>query len=642
MVVLGLSARPAEARSTSAAQRLADTFAPFVMMRTEGEDVCDSSVEQFGPPSPVSIVLGNPAVRLIRKAGGSTHVIKRGPTAADIAGRGEDYYLDLPGDPLDPGCQYARDFAALRRAGRAPAVTYAHIAREPGHRGLALQYWFFYYFNQFNDLHEGDWEGMQLAFHATSPAQALGQTPFEIVVFQHAGGEHAHWNDRKVEHDGTHPVVYSAAGSHATFYGSSIYLGNGDNGSGVGCDNTSAPLTEFKPRAILLPGVPQRSGEFAWLTYTGHWGQREPGFNDGPTGPNTKTVWRQPFTFMNGTRDGSARLPTPSALGPSVSNVFCGVVKQVSNFLNFKDRSTPGAIGVALILILIVVVPPCLTRWRPAGLEPLRQARAVGQLLLAAGRLYGRYFGSLTLIAVVTLVLVTIVDNVAYLVLDALGSRSGPGAADSAQRLVIGASSQFGRLLILPLGSAAVIAFVHRIERGQRVSFLTAWRDVLTRAWRLLAVGWLSTILVTLLALTIIGIPYALRKYVDWQLAQQEILFENRSIRDALRGSSRVVHGHWWHTWAVAFLFWLLIQLLPLIGGFVLIFTNVPTDTVDALGAILFGLLIPYEAVGRTLLYLDLLARKATEQPSPATSRTQRWASRLRLRPRTQASGAMQ
>src|SRR5262249_24903254 len=143
--------------------------------------------------------------------------VKKGPTAADIAGLGENYYLNIPGDPLGDTCDYARDFEKLKREGRAPALTYAHIAPEAGTEGLAVQYWFFWYFNQFNDLHEGDWEGMQTTFESADPAEALAEGPSEVGLFQHAGGEKADWESGKVEKEGTHPVVYPAAGSHATF-----------------------------------------------------------------------------------------------------------------------------------------------------------------------------------------------------------------------------------------------------------------------------------------------------------------------------------------------------------------------------------------------------------------------------------------
>lgn len=246
--------------STSAAQELADKFAPIVMMRSQDDGLCDKSEEQYGPPTSVELLLNNPKVRLLFHNARGTRLVKRAPAAADLAGFGEGYYLDLPGNPLRPDCTYAKAFAALKRAGHAPAVTYTHIAHQPGHSGFVLQYWFFYYFNQFNDLHEGDWEGMQIAFDVATPAEALTASPTEIVVFQHSGGEHAGWDDPRVEKEGSHPVVYSAAGSHATFYGSALYLGNGQNGSGVGCDNTTKPLTTYRPRAVLLPDEPPSAG----------------------------------------------------------------------------------------------------------------------------------------------------------------------------------------------------------------------------------------------------------------------------------------------------------------------------------------------------------------------------------------------
>ena len=63
-------------------------------------------------------------------------------TAKDIAGLGSDYYLNLKGSPLGDTCVYARSFAVLKRAGKAPVVTYAHIARERGYSGFALQFFF--------------------------------------------------------------------------------------------------------------------------------------------------------------------------------------------------------------------------------------------------------------------------------------------------------------------------------------------------------------------------------------------------------------------------------------------------------------------------------------------------------------------
>jgi hypothetical protein len=622
VLLAGLSwvVSPAEA-GPSAARRLVDTYAPIVMLRAQKNPPCDTSEEQYAPPTSVRAVLGNPRVRLLIRHARGTHPVKRAPTAADIAGGGENAYLDLPGSPLRAGCKYARDFVALRRAGRAPAVTYAHIAREPGHSGFAVQYWFFYYFNQFNDLHESDWEGMQLTFPAPTAAQALAAGPSQIVLFQHAGGEHADWDDDKVQKRGRHPVVYSAAGSHATYYDSALYLGNGQSGSGVGCDNTTEPLISVRPRPVLVPDASAPGGAFRWLTYTGHWGQREASYNNGPTGPNTKTVWREPFTWMEGTRSSSPTVPGGSLIGPSVAGAFCGTVAQISSFMNLATDTPPGAIAVAVVCLLLIVVPVRLTTWRPVDLRPLRQARALGQLLLAAGRLYRRHWLTLVLIGLAALLVIGAVDGLLSLVLRAAGA-NGSGQTNSGSGITITFSGGVGRPIASALAAAAVIAVVRNLERDQPAGVGAASRAVLGRFWRLLVAPFIATVLVVLLALTIIGIPFAIRKFVHWQFVQQEILFEDRSIREAFRGSTSLVRGHWWHTAAVSATFWILSQIPGPLLGFALLFTTVPITNINLLGSVIFALIVPYVAAGRTLLYLDLAARRATESarvvPTPA------------------------
>jgi hypothetical protein len=614
VVYLLAAVGPAGAAPRSAAQRLAGKYAPVVMVRSQDNGVCDTSEEQYAPPTSVDAVLGDPRVRLLVHDAHGTRLVQRAPTATDLAGLGNGYYLDLPGNPLNPGCTYAKDFAALKRAGRAPAVAYAHIAREAGHSGFALQYWFFYYFNQFNDLHEGDWEGMQITFDVDTPGEALTASPSQIVLFQHSGGERAGWDDAKVEKQGTHPVVYSAAGSHATFYGSALYLGNGQGGSGVGCDNTTMPLTTVRPRAVLLPDRPSTHGRFAWLDYTGRWGQREAGFNNGPAGPNTKTVWTEPFTWMDGTRSSSPTVPAGALVGPSVATAFCGAVARVTGFLNLAASTSLGAIGIAIGLLLLILVPAGLTRWRPTAIEPMRQARALGQLLVTSARLYWRHALTFLLIALATLAILGAVNAIELVVRRALGAKgSGAGFAGTGTGIEVSVSASIGRILVAPAASAAVIAVVRDRERGSEAGFARAWVEVWHRAWRLVVVQLVATILVALLLLTIIGIPYGIKKYVDWQLAQQEILFEDRSVRDALRGSTHTVRRHWWHTGAVAGTFWLLSQIPGPALGFALLFTTIPITTVNLIGSVVFALTIPYVGIGRTLLYLDLGARNETQ-----------------------------
>jgi hypothetical protein len=74
-------------------------------------------------PAPVELVLGNPDVVLRDRRG---RVVTKAPTASFLFGQPDSSYLDLPGNPLHPGCTFERDFKRWNAA--KPAVTYVHVA----------------------------------------------------------------------------------------------------------------------------------------------------------------------------------------------------------------------------------------------------------------------------------------------------------------------------------------------------------------------------------------------------------------------------------------------------------------------------------------------------------------------------------
>ncbi|HEX7095511.1 MAG TPA: hypothetical protein VF183_06495, partial [Acidimicrobiales bacterium] len=210
------SAAQVLAAQESAAQVLAARYAPVMMLKHHPKE-CSKVGEPYAP-IPVDAVLGNPQIAL-RQVGRDDPVLTWGPTARDLFGLRDGFYLDFPGEALKPGCTYERDGRAF--AADHPPTIYAHIAHEPGRPGeLALQYWFYWYFNDWNDKHESDWEGIQLVFPASTAEEALRVEPTSVGYAQHEGGERADWDDDKLEREGTHPVVYSSAGSHASYFGS--------------------------------------------------------------------------------------------------------------------------------------------------------------------------------------------------------------------------------------------------------------------------------------------------------------------------------------------------------------------------------------------------------------------------------------
>jgi hypothetical protein len=104
--------------------------------------------------------------------------------------------------------------------GRQNYTYYYRTVQQSGY--LDLQYWFFYAYNDwaggyggFND-HEGDWEGFHVFFKL-----GAGNRPIEPPAYVCYLGHHSRltkpWIHPEVEKIDTHPVIYAAAGSHASY-----------------------------------------------------------------------------------------------------------------------------------------------------------------------------------------------------------------------------------------------------------------------------------------------------------------------------------------------------------------------------------------------------------------------------------------
>ncbi len=234
-------------RADDDAAALAERYAPIVVVRDQSE-ACGDGEPYL--PSAVDSVLGRPDVILRGPSGESIPA----PQPTDLAGRGEGWYLDLPGNPLEPGCDYERWFDASG-AGSTPTV-YARVATDPDHPGsLVLQYWFWWVFNDWNDRHEGDWEMVQLQFDAETAADALARGPTSAAFAQHEGSETADWADEKLLRQGDRIVVYPGQGSHAAYYTQARWFGK-SAAAGFGCDETGALGAQVRPEVVMLPDSP--------------------------------------------------------------------------------------------------------------------------------------------------------------------------------------------------------------------------------------------------------------------------------------------------------------------------------------------------------------------------------------------------
>lgn len=595
-------AEPDRQEQSTAEEQLAAKYVPIVYVR-EQDEACDTDGEAFEPVA-VELVLDNPDVTLKEDAPGRPVAVE-GPTASDLFERGEEFYLEFPGNPSRAGCDYEEYFR--ENAADVPRVAYAHIARERGRSGLALQYWFFYYFNDWNNTHEGDWEMIQLVFEAESAAEALTQTPLRIAYSQHNGGETADWDDDKLELEGDHPLVYAAKGAHSNFYDQATFFGKGEQGTGFGCDDTSSPSRRVELEARLAPAeVTDPEDPFAWLSYEGRWGEKRGGHFSGPTGPSMKDKWTQPFTWEEGLRNASVRVPE-TTIFPNSVGVFCAVVQFGSAFL--LTWSPFVLLGVAVVTGGATIATARRTRFAPVVITPIRQRRHFGQILRGAFRLLrqrrwlflgiGVIFVPVGLIGVALQSLTPSIPAVDP-VLQVIDSDVARGLF----ALALGALQMgFAYWLVI----AAVTAAMGVLDAGRRVGVGEAYRLVWDRLWTLLRARLRALVVIVLLSLTLVGIPWALRRAVNCLFLEHAILLEGQDARGAAKGSTDLVRGSWWRVLGVtSVLLAIGLGIGPLVGIGLVLLTSASLAFINLVTALIYLAFIPWVAVGFTMLYYDL------------------------------------
>jgi hypothetical protein len=244
----------------------------------------------------------------------------------DPQGNRIEYWVDAPGDDrLEGGTSHwRRRWRALGKAGF-PPTQYAHlfwVDRELG--VLAIQYWFFYPFNEWINHHEGDWEHVnvilqgsshlsdaasdkfrpvsyQFFFHAWShePTQVMrvgGDDPREdhVVVFAGGRGRFLWWSG--TQSGGSYPLP-------AVFPGASDAVGPLAISEDTSRPQRFIPASDF--RIVVLP-EPDRLDtgvhpELSWLRLPFYAGQRRVfgnppliermGGGDAPLQPAQRSSW---------------------------------------------------------------------------------------------------------------------------------------------------------------------------------------------------------------------------------------------------------------------------------------------------------------------------------------------------------------
>ena len=612
-VLGGLVTTGVASATQSAEQALAAKYAPVVRL-VEQKEECGPG-EPYRPID-IKAILDEPTIAL-RGPWSASNLVKIGPSATDLGKGLYEYHLDFPGNPLKPGCSYEQ-WARHVTTGTKPTV-YAHTATEKGK--LALQYWFFYPFNDFNNTHEGDWEMIQLDFDAPDAQQALETRPTRVGYSQHEGAEGSAWDDAKLNKlDGTHPVVYAAEGSHANFYDSALFLGR-SAAEGVGCDDTRGPHRQIRPIVDTIPSDPAAARKaYPWIAFEGRWGELQPAFFNGPTGPNLKTQWTEPITWSEGWRSRSYGIPAGGVLGTAATGSFCGAVETGSNLVRRLANNATLTLGILAGLAVLIIWLCSRTPWRPSTPLRLARRRSWGQTVTATWRMYGGrpvLFICIGLVTIPISILMTLLQAGILSASTILGITSG-GEGGGVRAWIALAIGTVLSLLGLTFVQAAAARAMAEIDAGREIDVVGAYRLVVDAIKPLFLALLVAVPVVSLLSVSVFLIPIAIVLAVRWALIAPCVELEAVSGFHALRRSGQLVKREWFKVLTLVVAAAGLVLILgPILGGLLLLGTSASFSVVNIVSGLVYAITMPLVGITTTYVYYDVLAREHLAEREP-------------------------
>jgi hypothetical protein len=241
--------------------------------------------------------------------------------------------------------KYAANAAALHQRANYANRVHGH-ARKDSQGRLWLQYWLFYYYNDYQLLgplsggnHEGDWELVQVRLNAS-------EQPEQIVGSQHKQAQSKAWAD--APKDGPTPLVYVARGSHAN------YFSKGAHWTGNWFDQADGKGPRIDPALDVLEDAAP-----AWVLWPGAWGDTKAGpsplDSSSPISPGRRPHWLDPGKLVATTtlRSGTP----PVALAPPRASA-----QRTAGSVVVRYQAPPGATALTVAVRPTGSAEPAVTR----------------------------------------------------------------------------------------------------------------------------------------------------------------------------------------------------------------------------------------------------------------------------------------
>ena len=228
--------------------------------------------------------------------------------------------------------------------------------------------------------------------------------------------------------------------------------------------------------------------------------------------------------------------------------------------------------------------------------DQLRKPRDLSGIIDGAISLYRQNFGEFLGIAAVALP----VDVVAAVVPGVIHNRIAS--------LIATALISIPTLVVSIVVTAAIARAVADVADGHPADFNRAYRQVLDRLGALLLAALRVIGITVLIAMTVVGIPFAIYLGVRWFFFPQAIVIEHTGSSDALSLSADIVKGSWWRTFGIVIIVSLL-AAIPSFGVGALFAWATPVASA-LISAVIATIVRPFTASAWTLLFFDLSSRE--------------------------------
>ena len=264
----------------SGRSELAEKFRPILMY---------SSDENFFPPMDIEDLVQ------MSSEGASIVNVKDG-YIRDRSLLNINYLKDLSGYELneDSFMWLPKDAFTSVRDDLQPTVYYRVFYNQENHNPYAIQYWFFYYYNEWDAAHQGDWESVTVFLDQNLQ-------PKEVALSTHYEANRISWDSMLTE--GDRPRVYVSSGGHGSYAlsGSTRYyaLKYSFEASTWSSTINIIPADDFHDGDLrlgtyILKDSQGLEGTNSWLNYSGHFGFSHLNYDGNPEAPSSQFL-----TMMN-------------------------------------------------------------------------------------------------------------------------------------------------------------------------------------------------------------------------------------------------------------------------------------------------------------------------------------------------------